>query len=180
MPCRLYFICFTFLSLIFPATSFANNFNYNYGEVLVPVAPGGLGIGGSMLIHQNAHIVAEAKSAFKGDWLLTAGVGFNAPISTVADLRGYLKIHSQKSNKSDNKLGRMFTELSIDASSWINPVSEVGVDIGAYLISDDETKLKLQTYYRFHPTPTISLAATVELSGLDNGQLILSARYPFG
>lgn len=119
----------TFVYIIAPATAHANNFNYNYGEVLVPINPGGLGLGGSMLIHQNAHIVAEARSAFENDWLITAGAGFNAPISQFADLRGYLKIHSQKNKETTNTFGRFFTELSLDASTWVNPVSEVGASV---------------------------------------------------
>ncbi|MEZ8092753.1 hypothetical protein [Photobacterium swingsii] len=170
----------TFVYIIAPATAHANNFNYNYGEVLVPINPGGLGLGGSMLIHQNAHIVAEARSAFENDWLITAGAGFNAPISQFADLRGYLKIHSQKNKETTNTFGRFFTELSLDASTWVNPVSEVGASVGSYLISDDDKKLKLQTYYRFHPTPTFSFAAILNISGLEDGQIMLSARYPLG
>ncbi|OAN11443.1 hypothetical protein A3K86_21110 [Photobacterium jeanii] len=164
---------------VVPAT-YANNFNYNYGEVLVPLNPGGLGVGGSMLIHQNAHVVAEATSSFDSDWSISAGAGFNAPVSQFADLRGYFKVHSQKLKKSDDNFGRFFTELSFDASAWVNPVSEVGVSAGAYLISDDNTKMKLHTYYRFHPTPTISLAAALHISGLQNGLIMLSARYPLG
>ncbi|KMV31960.1 hypothetical protein AB733_04330 [Photobacterium swingsii] len=158
----------------------ANNFSYNYVEAQVITDPGGIGIAGSIPFHEHAHVVYNAQTAFNSDWLLTGGVGFNAPIADRADVRGYLKAHSRKNDETTGDWGETFSEFSIDFSIWANQQSEVGASIGTYFMPEEEEIDKFHLFYRYHATSAISIGVELHLSGLDDGQMLLSARYPLG
>ncbi|MDO6542075.1 hypothetical protein [Photobacterium sanguinicancri] len=169
----------TVLSLIATPFAHANNFSYSYVEVQVVTDPGGIGVAGSLPIHQHAHVVYEAQTGFSSDWHAAAGLGFSAPIADRADVRGYLKAHSLKNNETSGKWGDTFSEFSLEFSVWANPISEVGAALGTYFM-DEEDADKFQLFYRYHATDQISIGVTLNLSGYDDNQLLLSARYPFG
>ncbi|OAN11444.1 hypothetical protein A3K86_21115 [Photobacterium jeanii] len=158
----------------------ANNFSYNYVEAQVITDPGGVGIAGSVPFHEHAHFVYNAQTAFQSDWLLTGGIGFNAPIADRADVRGYLKAHSRKNDEIQAEWGETFSEFSIDFSVWADAQSEVGASIGTYFMPEDEELDKFHLFYRYHATDLISIGVELHLSGLNDGQMLLSARYPLG
>jgi len=155
----------------------AANFPYNYLEVRVPLSPGGLGVAGSQLIHQNAHVIVEAESHFDDDWVIGGGVGFNAPVNQFTDLTGQVKLLSIKNEEYNQSLGRIAAELKFGLSAWILPRIETGAHIG--VIAADEDITTFNVYGRFHASEAFSMGAEWRVAGIDDHVLAFSVRYPF-
>lgn len=155
----------------------AANFPYNYLEVRVPLSPGGIGLAGSQLIHQNAHIMFEAESHFEDDWVVGGGVGFNAPVNQFTDITGQVKILSIRNEDNNQSLGRVATELNFGLSAWILPQLETGGHVGVIAAEEDLTKFSL--YARFHTSDAFSMGAEWRIKGIEDHVLAFSVRYPF-
>lgn len=143
----------------------------------MPLSPGGLGLAGSQLIHENAHAIVEAESHFEDDWVIGGGVGFNAPVNQFTDVTGQIKILSIKNEDNDKALGRISSELNFGLSAWILPQLETGGSIG--VISAHKDLTKLHVYARLHTSDAFSMGAEWRITGIDEQKLAFSVRYPF-
>ncbi|WP_261815385.1 hypothetical protein [Vibrio gallicus] len=165
----------------FSGTAFAenpnvmSNFNYDYFEARIGMAPLTFGAGFNKSIHPNAHFVATADSEFDSDFLLRTGLGFHAPVTNWADITGQMLARVADNRRMDTKVGM---EVNLGWRQWLGPQFEVGGDVG-YVTMDGRDDWIGSAYGRFHATELFSIGLAGKLNDFYGDQFMLTTRFLF-
>ncbi|MEZ9854977.1 hypothetical protein AB4347_13140 [Vibrio breoganii] len=165
----------------FSGATFANspavmsNFNYDYFEARIGMAPLTFGAGFSKAIHPNAHFVATIDSEFESDYNLRTGLGFHAPVTDWADITGQMLLRVVDNNKFDNDLGM---EVNLGWRQWLGPQFELGGNVG-YVTIDSNDDWIGSVYGRFHATELFSLGLEGKINDFYGDQFMLTTRFVF-
>ncbi|MCY9804820.1 hypothetical protein OTK51_15430 [Vibrio scophthalmi] len=152
-----------------------SNFSYDYVEARIGASPGTFGAGISKSIHPNAHAVARLDSEFSGDYDLSTGVGFHAPINNWADLTGEILFRMVDTKAISTDTGM---ELNLGVRQWLGPQLEVGGKLGYVSIDENEDWMGA-AYARFHATELFSLGAEARINEFYGDQVMFTTRFRF-
>ncbi|CAH8195937.1 hypothetical protein [Vibrio aestuarianus] len=152
-----------------------SNFNYDYVDARIGVAPLTFGAAISKSIHPNAHIVARIDSEFKSDFDAAAGFGFHAPITNWTDFTGEMlfRIFDSENRSTDTGI-----ELNLGIRQWLGPQLEIGGNGGYVSIGDDDAWIG-SFYARFHATELFSIGAEARINDAYGEQLMFTTRFKF-
>jgi hypothetical protein len=150
-----------------------SNFNYDYVDARIGMAPLTFGAGVSKSIHPNAHFLASIDSEFDNDYNSKVGLGFHAPINNWADLTGLmaLRVAATDTQKSDTGM-----EINLGVRQWLGPQFEVGGNVGYLSIFDKEDVIG-NVYGRFHATELFSIGFQGILNDIYGSQFMLTTRF---
>lgn len=166
---------YSFAAVDDQGASTMSNFSYDYVEARIGASPNTYGAGASMSIHPNAHVIGHLDSKLDGDYDLSAGIGFHAPINNWADFTGAILFKYIEPEHASSDTGM---ELNLGVRQWIGPQLEVGGKIGYLTIDDDDDWLGAG-YARFHLTELFSLGAEARFNDVYDDQLMFTARFKF-
>ncbi|MBD1575712.1 hypothetical protein HC723_04495 [Vibrio sp. S11_S32] len=163
------------------STNSANmsNFNYDYVDARVGIAPMTFGAGISKSIHPNAHAVFSIDSEFDNDYDMSAGLGFHAPVNNWADITGEMLFKMVDDRKKfDNDTG---VEVNLGLRQWIGPQFELGGQVGYFKINNQsDTDDVYGTFYgRFHATELFSIGLEGKLNYIYGSQLMVTTRFKY-
>jgi hypothetical protein len=157
-----------------PSIVQANNFSYNYFETRVGTSPQSFGGEVSMLITQNAHVIAKLDSQMKGDWDIATGVGFNGPLSEFIDIYGELLLRHSALPDEDNVANHTGAELNAGLRTWISEQTELHSKVGRY-----NDKSIAGVGVSFHSTDQLSIGADILNNGRWGPQILMSVRFNY-
>ncbi|MGR6840150.1 hypothetical protein ACU5DF_13950 [Aliivibrio wodanis] len=159
-----------------PNNTIMSNFSYDYMEARIGFSPSTFGGGFSKSIHPNAHAIVSLDSELDGDFDLSTGLGFHAPVNNWADITGEMLFRMVDDNsKYDGDAGM---ELNLGVRQWLGPQLEVGGKVG-YLSIDSEDDTLFSVYGRFHSTELFSIGAEGRFNGIYGDQVMLTARFKY-
>jgi hypothetical protein len=167
---------YTFAAVDPNSPSVMSNFSYDYYEARIGISPNTYGAGFSMSVHPNAHVIGRVDSKLEGDYDLTGGLGFHAPINNWADFTGEMLVRMV--DHDDSRGSDTGMELNLGVRQWLGPQLEVGGKVG-YLSLDDNDDWLGAAYARFHSTELFSVAAEARFNDTYDDQIILSARFKY-
>lgn len=163
---------------LFSTSSVANNFNYTNFEIGFTANPSSFSVSNQFAFSEHAYLIFNGSSRFDGDWIASAGAGFNAPVNTYFDLYGDARIYSIKypqQNKHD--LGELAYGVNLGMKGWILPQIEGNIVVGKIAFDSNETRSVVEIGTRFHSTDAISIGATFRANGIYKGQYYFSVRF---
>jgi hypothetical protein len=152
-----------------------SNFNYDYFDARIGLAPITFGAGISKSIHPNAHFVAHIDSELDNDYNGSVGLGFHAPINNWADLTGAMKLRIADNREEDPDAGM---EINLGVRQWLGPQLEVGGTAGYVSIFGDDRFIGVVSG-RFHATELFSIGLEGKLNELYGDQFMITTRFNF-
>ncbi len=152
-----------------------SNFNYDFYEARIGANPMTFGGGFSKSVHPNAHMVTTLDSKFEGDFNLSAGFGFHAPLNNWADLTGEMLFRAIDDKEQSTNTG---IQINLGVRQWLGPQLEVGGEVG-YVSINQENEWAGSVYGRFHSTELFSIGIEALLNDFYHNQLMLTARFKF-
>lgn len=153
-----------------------SNFNYDYVEARIGASPLTFGAAFSKSIHPNAHFVTSIDSKFEGDFDITGGFGFHAPVNNWADITGEMLAHiTDNGNHHKTDTGM---EVNLGIRQWLGPQFEVGGEAG-YLSVGNLDQWMGGVFGRFHSTELFSLGIEARFNHIYNDQFMFTARFAF-
>ncbi len=152
-----------------------SNFNYDYFDTRIGMAPLTFGAGVSKSIHPNAHFAASIDSELENDFNSKVGLGFHAPINNWADLTGLMALRIASTETQDTDTGM---EINLGVRQWLGPQLEVGGNVG-YLSIFDKDDVIGSVYGRFHATELFSIGFEGKLNDIYGNQFMLTTRFNF-
>ncbi len=150
-----------------------SNFNYDYAEARIGVDPVTFGGAYSMSVHPNAHAVIRADSEFEGDFNISAGFGFHAPLNNWADLNGEMLLRAVDTKNTSSELGM---EINLGVRQWLGPQLEIGGKIGYVDIDDDDDVIGAVSA-RFHSTELFSIGLEFKINDFYGDQFMFTTRF---
>ncbi|MBM7038425.1 hypothetical protein [Vibrio ulleungensis] len=152
-----------------------SNFNYDYFDARIGMAPLTFGAGISKSIHPNAHFLASIDSKLDDDFNSKVGLGFHAPINNWADLTGLmaLRVAATETHTTDTGM-----EINLGVRQWLGPQFEVGGNVGYLSIFDKEDVIG-SVYGRFHATELFSIGFQGMINDIYDNQFMLTTRFNF-
>jgi uncharacterized protein YdeI (BOF family) len=153
-----------------------SNFSYDYAEARIGGSPMTFGAAMSKSIHPNAHVVGSIDSKFKGDYDISGGLGFHAPVNNWADFTGEMLAHVFDSG--DHHKTKAGMEINLGVRQWLGPQLEIGGKAG-YLNIEDFDRWMGSIYGRFHSTELFSLGLEGRINHIYGDQLMFTARFKF-
>lgn len=164
--------------LFFPATSYATNFNYTNFEIGFTSNPSSLSVKSRFAFSENAHFIFTGNSQFDGDWIASAGAGFQAPINAFFDIHGDGRLYSIKfPNQETHDFGDLAYGVNLGVRAWVLPQLEANLLIGQIAFDSSDTRSVVELGGRFHSTEAISIGATYRSNGIYKGQFYFSVRF---
>ncbi|MCK6263614.1 hypothetical protein KP803_10055 [Vibrio sp. ZSDE26] len=162
------------LTLLLSPFAQANNFSYNYFEVRGGFGPQTIGGEFSMLLMENAHFVGRVDTSFENDWDAAAGVGFNGPIGSFADIYGQILIHHVNFVDSSSSDSAFQPEFNIGGRVWMTNQIELTGRIGLH-----KERSVFHAGLNFHSTEALSLFAGARNDGVYGPQFSIAARFNY-
>lgn len=165
----------------FSGATFANspavmsNFNYDYFDARIGMAPLTFGLGVSKSVHPNAHFLATVDSKFESDYILRAGLGFHAPVTNWADITGEMLARVVDKKNIDSDIGM---EVNLGWRQWLGPQFELGGNVG-YITIDSNDDWLGSIYGRFHATELFSIGLEGKINDFYGDQFMLTTRFIF-
>ncbi|MDD1779578.1 hypothetical protein LRP49_00090 [Enterovibrio sp. ZSDZ35] len=158
----------------------ATNFNYTNLEIGFTADPSGLAGTGRLAFMDGAHFVVNASSQFEGDWIISGGAGFQAPINGFVDLHGDARIYSVKFPEDDkHDFGELAYGVNVGIRAWVMPQIEVTAVVGQVAFDSDDTKSIVELGGRFHSTDALSVGVMYRANGLYKEQFYMNVRFEF-
>lgn len=162
------------------SAAMATNFNYTNLEVGFTGNPSGLGATGRMAFMEGAHFIASGSSQFEGDWIVSGGVGFHAPVNGFVDIHGDARIYSVKFPEDDkHDWGELAYGVNVGGKAWILPQIEANLLVGQIAFDSDDTRSVVELGGRFHSTDVLSVGATYRANGLYKEQFYFDVLFNF-
>ena len=169
----------TFFTLTSSA-AMATNFNYTNLEVGFVSNPSGLAGTGRVAFLDGAHFVVGASSQFEGDWVVSGGAGFHAPINGLVDMHGDLSLYSVKFPEDEkHHWGELAYGVNVGVKAWILPQIEANLLVGQIAFDSDDTRSVVELGGRFHSTDILSIGATFKGNGLYKKQIYFDVLFNF-
>lgn len=166
--------------LFFSSLASATNFNYTNLEVGFTANPSGLSSTGRFAFMDGAHFVVSASSQFEGDWVVSGGAGFQAPINGFIDIHGDARIYTVKFPQDDkHDWGELAYGVNVGARAWVLPQIEANLVVGQIAFDSDDTRSVVELGGRFHSTDALSVGATYRANGLYKEQFYFDVRFEF-
>lgn len=163
------------LLCLFSSYTVAADFNYNYFEFRAGTSPQSVGGEFSTSVTDNFHVLGSMDTQMDDDWNIAAGVGFNGPVSPLADVFGALLAHQIKYPKDMNN-GNYDTlmELHIGLRAWVSDQLEGYGKIGKL-----DRHSVIAAGVRFHSTDQLSMNMEISNNGIWGSQALLGVRFEF-
>ncbi|WP_336245216.1 hypothetical protein [Enterovibrio paralichthyis] len=160
------------------AAASATNFNYSNLEIGFTANPSGLAATGRYAFMDGAHFVVNAGSQFEGDWIVSGGAGFQAPINGFVDIYGDARLYSVRFPDDDkHDWGELAYGVNVGARAWILPQIEANLLVGQVAFDSDDTRSIVELGGRFHSTDALSVGVTYRANGLYKEQFYLNVRF---
>ncbi|WP_232312715.1 hypothetical protein [Enterovibrio coralii] len=158
----------------------ATNFNYSNLEVGFTNNPSGLAGTGRFAFMDGAHFIVNASSQFEGDWIVSGGAGFQAPINGFVDIHGDARIYSVKFPEDDkHDFGELAYGVNVGVRAWVMPQIEATAIVGQVAFDSDDTRSVVELGGRFHSTDALSIGILYRANGLYKEQFYSNVRFEF-
>ncbi|CZF84298.1 hypothetical protein [Grimontia marina] len=162
------------------SAAMATNFNYTNLEIGFTSNPSGLAGTGRLAFMDGAHFIVNASSQFEGDWVVSGGAGFHAPINGFVDVHGDARIYSVKFPEDDkHDWGELAYGVNVGVKAWVLPQIEANLLVGQVAFDSDDTRSVVELGGRFHSTDILSLGATYRANGLYKEQVYFDVLFNF-